>query len=333
MTIAAPARAQGEPVHWLSAGYSRMKLRTINLNLLLVFATVYREGSISKAAVALHLTQPAVSNALARLREQFDDVLFERDGSGMRPTPRARALIQPVQEALNILEHGLKQDETFDFSTSTRSFIIAVGDYGETVFIPRFVNWLAQVAPHVHIQIRPEPSAGIQDELRSGKIDLALDYFILERPEFFSKCLLTDTLLTLARPDHPGIGDELDLDTYLALRHVILEPREGTNSLIDLALAKRNLKRTIAVTVPHFQSMPVIVHSSDLVCTMPCRMANLYLRHFDLAHYTVPLRTPKFPIYMIWHHTLKDDPGHGWLRNSIMEFARQIEQEGYLETM
>jgi len=265
-----------------------MKLRSLNLNLLLVFATVYKEKSISRAALELHLSQPAVSNALARLREHFNDPLFERKAAGMLPTARARALIQPIQAALNTLEHGLMQDEAFDYATSTRSFVIAVGDYGETILIPRLLNWLAHHAPDIHLQVRPEPSAEVQTQLRDGTIDLAVDYFVLQRPEFFSKCLLTDTLITLARHHHPSISHELDLSTYTTLRHVVLEPREGTNSIIDLALAKRNLKRAIAVTVPHFQSMPVIVHSSDLVCTLPRRMADLYAEHFDLAYYTVP---------------------------------------------
>src|SRR5690625_6415695 len=106
-----------------------MKLRSINLNNLVVFATVYKERSISQAAVKLHLSQPAISNALARLREYFEDPLFERNSQGVQPTPRARALIQPIQKALNILEHKLLQDDYFDYSTSTRSFVIAMGDY------------------------------------------------------------------------------------------------------------------------------------------------------------------------------------------------------------
>lgn len=304
-----------------------MKLRSMNLNYLVVFATVYKERSISQAAMELHLSQPAVSNALARLREYFGDPLFERNMQGMQPTPRARALIQPIQKALSTLEHGLLQDEAFDYSSSRRSFVIAMGDYGETVFIPRLLSWLTHHAPHIHLQIRPEPSAEIQRQLKDGSIDLALDYFTLPQPEFLSKCLLTDTLITLARPGHPEIQGEIDLKTYTSLRHVILEPREGTSPLIDLALSKRNMERIIAATVPHFQSMPVIVHSSNLICTLPRRMAGFYAKHFDLSSYAVPLRTPTFPIYLIWHHTFKDDPGHHWLRNSIIRIANEMEAE------
>lgn len=302
-----------------------MKLRSVNLNLLLVFATVYRERSISNAARKLHLTQPTVSNAIARLREQLGDPLFERYADGVRPTPRARYLYKHINKALDLIEQGLVREEPFDYASSQRSFVIAMGDYGEAIFLSRLLELLAQIAPKVHIKIRPEPSAEIQSQLRDGQIDLALDYFALPQPEFVSKCLLTDTLISLARNDHPGIKNNLDLKTYLNLRHVILEPREGTHSLIDLALSKRNKERIIAATVPHFQSMPIIIKESELICTMPRRMANIYAKHFGLSSFEVPLRTPNFPIYLIWHHSLNEDPGHLWLRCVVNGFAQTIQ--------
>lgn len=301
-----------------------MSLRSLNLNLLLVFDAVYSERSISKAAVALHLSQPAVSNALARLREHFDDALFERDAQGMSPTPRAKVLMEPIRRALDILERGLQDDEPFDYANSDRRFVIAVGDYGETVVLPRFADWLSLVAPGIRITIRPEPSALIKNDLRDGSVDFALDYFALDKTEYHSLCVMTDTLLSLVRADHPIPGDTLDLATYLKLRHVALAPRKGTQSMIELALSKRSMRRTIAVTVPHFQSMPVMVQSSDMVCTMPRRMANLYAHYFRLKAYQVPLRTPKFPVYLIWHESLHEDPGHLWLRNHMIEFCQRL---------
>ena len=301
-----------------------MNLRSLDLNLLLVFDAVYNERSISKAAIKLHLSQPAVSNALARLRERFEDPLFERNSQGMSPTPRAKVLVEPIRRALDILERGLRRDEPFDYAHSDREFVIAVEDYGETVILPRFIDWLAKTAPQVRINIRPEPSAQLEGELRDGTVDLALDYFALPQAGYESQCLMIESLLSLSRKDHPAIGEQLSLDTYLKLRHIALTPRTRTTPMIDLALSKRGMKRTISVTVPHFQSMPVMVQTSDMICTMPRRMANLYADHFRLKVHTVPLRIPEFPVYLIWHDSLEEDTGHRWLRNNLIEFSQRL---------
>ncbi|MBW8639071.1 LysR family transcriptional regulator [Hoeflea sp. WL0058] len=301
-----------------------MNLRSIDLNLLLVFDAVYSERSISRAALRLSLSQPAVSNALARLRHAIDDPLFKREGSGMAPTARAKALRDPIRKSLELLERGLRSDEEFDYSKSNREFVIAVEDYGETILIPRFIDWLTEAAPGIHIQIRPEPSAALTRELREGTVDLALDYFALQGEGFVSKCVLTEDLVTLARIDHPVLGEQLSLDTYLDLQHVVITPRRKSRPMIDLALDKRGLKRKIALTVPHFLSMPAVVQRSNLLATLPRRMAFTYSDHFRLKSYTVPVRTPEFPIFLIWHEALDEDPSHRWLRNHIIALCANL---------
>ena len=301
-----------------------INLRSLDLNLLLVFDAVYSECSISKAAVKLHLSQPAVSNALARLRERFEDPLFERNAQGMLPTPRAKVLIEPIRRALDILERGLRKDEPFDYAHADREFVIAVEDYGETVILPRFMDWLAKTAPQVRIIIRPEPSAQLEGQLRDGTVDLALDYFPLTDSGYENQCLLVESLLTLSREDHPDIAQQLSLETYLKLRHIALTPRTRTTPMIELALSKRGMKRTISVRVPHFLSMPMMVQTSDMICTLPRRMAYLYADHFRLQMHTVPLRIPEFPVYLIWHGSLNEDAGHRWLRSHLIEFAQRL---------
>lgn len=301
-----------------------MNLRSLDLNLLVIFDAVYDERSISKAAVKLNLSQPAVSNALGRLRERLQDPLFERNPQGMSPTPRARELVEPIRHALDTLERGLRSNDDFEFRHSEREFVIAVEDYGETVILPRFVDWLAGAAPHIRIRIRPEPSLLLQGAMRDGEVDLAVDYFALQQSGYKSKCVLTETLICLYRRDHPSIGDQLTLDTYLALRHVALTPRSSSMPMIDLALAKRGLKREISTSVPHFQSMPLMIQASDMVCTLPQRMANLYADNFHLEARPVPIRTPVFPVYLIWHDSLDSDAGHRWFRNHLIDFCRRL---------
>ena len=301
-----------------------MNLRSLDLNLLLVFDAIYGERSISKAARKLHLSQPTVSNALARLRDRLQDPLFERSAQGMLPTPRARKLAEPVRQALNTLERGLRDDDGFDFARSTREFVIAVEDYGESVILPRFIRWLADTAPGIRIRIRSEVPAQLKTELREGTVDLALDYFALPEPGWRSHCVLTETLQTLSRRDHPLLGERLTLEQYLAAPHVVLAAPANARPMIDLALAKRGLQRRIAVAVPHFISMPLMVQASDMICTLPRRMATLYADNFRLRAHTVPLRVPQFPVYLIWHESQETDAGHQWFRQHLTDFCQRL---------
>lgn len=301
-----------------------MNLRSIDLNLLVVFDTIYTERNISKAAKKLALSQPAVSNALTRLRERLDDSLFIRTTHTMVPTARAKALAGPVREALSLIEGGLRPGEDFDCAHSARRFVVAVEDYGEAVILPRFLDWLAQVAPMVSVKVRPEPGIHLTSEMRDGQVDLALDYFIHRDPAFHSTCVMTDGLLSLAQRNHRQLNSTLTLEEYLDVHHIALTPRSGSMPMIDLALAKRGLRRHVAVEVPHFQSMPLLVRNTQLICTLPRRMAHLYAETFQLQTHAVPLRVPNFPIYLIWHASVDADPAHAWLRQNLISFCQRL---------
>ncbi|MDE2478726.1 MAG: LysR family transcriptional regulator, partial [Betaproteobacteria bacterium] len=201
-----------------------MNLRSIDLNLLVIFDTIYTERNISKAAQKLALSQPAVSNALARLRERLEDPLFIRTTHTMVPTARAKTLAQPIREALSLIEGGLRTGDEFDYAQSQRRFVIAVEDYGETVILPGFLDWLANVAPKVSVKIRPEPGSHLSSEMKDGQVDLALDYFMQRDPVFHSTCVMTDGLLSLSRREHRQLGDPLSLEQYLEVHHIALTP-------------------------------------------------------------------------------------------------------------
>ncbi len=301
-----------------------MNLRTFDLNLLLIFDAIYAERSISKAAERLSLSQPAVSNSLARLRDRLDDPLFRRTAEGMVPTARARALAEPVRQALDLIGSGLQSRHTFDYSRAKRTFVIAVEDYGEAVILPRFVDWLAQVAPDIRIKILPEAGGRLREELKTGQVDLALDYFVLRHTEYQSHRVMTDSLLSLTRPDHPGVGEKLTLEAFLQLRHVALIPRNSAQPMIDVALSRQHLERHIAVEVPHFLSMPIMVQTTNMICTLPKRMAVFYADQFRLKTHITPVSTPNFPIYLIWHQSVTEDAGHRWLRENLMELCGRL---------
>ena len=301
-----------------------MNLRSLDLNLLLVFDAIFTDRSISKAARRLHLSQPTVSNALSRLRERLGDPLFERTAHGMIPTTRAKILADPIRQALVILERGLRGNDDFDFSSAERHFVIVVEGYGEAVVLPRFIDWLDKVAPHICFQIRPKSSMDLETELREGTVDLSLNYFPIDSPGVRNTCVLTESLISLTREDHPLVTSKVNLDMFLALRHVVLAHDTKSRPMIDLALAKRGFSRKVAVVVPHFLSMPLMIQSSDMIATLPARMGQLYSDNFRLRLHPVPLRIPQFPIYLSWHQNADNDAGHHWIRQRLADFCQRL---------
>jgi len=198
----------------------------------------------------------------------------------MAPTARARALAEPVRQALDLVQAGLervRRADDFDYRSSTRSVVIVVDDYGDTVIMPRFMNWLTQTAPGVRVRIRRDPvGAALSRKLRDGSVDLAVQYFRQRDGELQARQLLNEEFVSMVREDHPTVGDNLSLAQYLALPHVVFGRlgRQGIrNSIVDRELRRLGLTRHIALQVPGFQSMPIIVQNTDFVCTLPRRMA------------------------------------------------------------
>ena len=301
-----------------------MKLRSIDLNLLAVFDAIAAEGNLTRAAKKLGISQPAMSNALARLREALDDPLFVRTGRGMECTPRAKLMAEPIRQALDLMQNSLRADSAFDFASSRRTFTVAVEDYGEAVVMPRFMEWLNRAAPGVRVRIRPESGSALQAEMKSGGIDMAMDYHRSYSDDFRVQPLMEETLVSMVRQDHPLVGDSLSLEQYATLAHVVIEPRSPRGPVVDRELKKHGLTRDIALQVPHFLSMPLIVRSTDFICTLPLRMARVYAEHFRLKVLRPPIDFPAIPIYLVWNKRLDADPGQQWLRNSFRDLCQRL---------
>lgn len=301
-----------------------MNLRSFDLNLLPVFEAILSEGNLTRAAEKLGMSQPAMSNALARLRVALDDRLFVRTPRGMVPTGRARLMREPLHHALDLIQSVLQENASFSYRSSNRTFAIAVEDYGEAVIMPRFMDWLMEVAPGVRAKIRPERSAALRDELQNGTVDLAIDYFRLRDEEFNNVKLMDDELVSMVRQDHPTVGDVLSLEQYVSLPHLMLTQRDSAGSVVDRSLTRRGLRRQVALEVPHFLSMPLIVKNTNFICTLPRRMAMLYAEYFRIKILKSPLEFPKVPIFLVWSQAMDNDPGHQWLRDSLTEFCRRL---------
>ena len=291
-----------------------MNLRGIDLNLLPVFEAVYVERSLTRAGEILNVTQPAVSNALARLREAFGDPLFVRAGRGVAPTPKAQTLIGPVREALTRLRAGLDPASAFDPGTSERTFNIASRDASSSVVIPRLAKRLERIAPLVRISCHVVERRDIALELASGRLDFAFDLALLARPDLDSAPLFSDRWVCVLRKDHPKAKRKLTLEAFLGLRHLAASSRRQGRTVVDEALSRIGEKIRPALRLPHYQPAFHAVMSSDLAMVVPLSLASRY----DLAVRDLPFDIPMLDILLFWRRDSAEEPAIRWMREEIL---------------
>src|SRR5262245_46521825 len=299
------------------------RLRAVDLNLLTVLDALLIEHNVTRAAERLRMTQPAVSNALTRLRLLFDDELFVRHGKEMAPTPRARSLAGPIRRALDLIHASLARPDAFD-CTANHTFRLGINDIGEAVIVPRFLQWLEELGAHIRLDIRREPGSLLHDEMRLGNVELALDQFVIPGEEFRRERVLDLEVVCLVRRDHPTVGQSLTLDEYMALEHVIIEPRKNQTNLAEHYSAVVGRSRRVRVQVPYYLSMPFIVSQSNLICTLPLPMARLFAQYFPVRPVSCPVQITPIPLFLMWHVCQDSNPAHEWLRRSLIELCSRI---------
>ena len=300
-----------------------MKLESLDLNLLLVFDALATERSVTQAAAKVGLSQPALSNALARLRALFRDPLFERSAGQMQPTPRARQLLVPFSEAISKMREALEPQAAFRPDASDREFLIATNDYVDSLLVPRVVQRLQRDAPSIALRtVRTDylflPPV---ERLQSGEIDLALGFFgetPRPNPGLLSRRLLTGRLVCILSTTHPRAGRQLSLRTFVETPHVrVMYPGTERQGSIDTILHSRGLSRRIAVTVPHYLTIPAIVAKSNLLGVVPEEMARRAARSLRLKIFDPPIALPDITIMMIWNERAQFDHAHRWFRECV----------------
>ena len=294
---------------------------TIDLNLLAVFQEVYRERQISGAARRLGLTQSAVSNALARLRRLFGDELFVRTGQGMQPTPFAEGLSEPVGAALAQVTLALNRRSAFDPATSTRRFTLAMTDVGEVHFMPALIERCRGAAPGLQISSVRAGSILLKEEMESGRVDLAIGPFEDISEALYQRLLFRQPHVSMMRRGHPLLSDgkKLDLARFAAAEHLFVDSSEAPYDRINQLLEKAGIGASTRFRVPHFTAVPYIVGNSDLVVTVPQKLAERAGPPFGLAWITPPLALPALQTNMFWHRRYNQDPGNQWLRGLVVE--------------
>jgi DNA-binding transcriptional LysR family regulator len=296
--------------------------RDLDLNLLRVFDALMQEQNLSRAAQKLHLSQPATSNALGRLRSQLGEALFVRTARGMQPTARALALHGPVRQALRLLQEGIAPPGAFDPHASEHVFTLAMNDYAQAVLLPALVRRLANDAPSVVLAVEPDTADSLVARLGAGTLDLAIDYLYFDAPELCYEPLATEPLVVIAHEAHPALARGLTLEGFQSARHVGVLPRAGRGSPLEIILGSAKVRRQVQLYVPNYLTIPAIVAQSQLLGTVPRRLAEHFARTFPIAFADLPLSMPPTQVSLIWHQHQALAPGLTWLRSQIMSTVR-----------
>ncbi len=296
-----------------------MNVHDVDLNLLRVFDAVLYERGVTPAATRLGLTQPAVSNALARLRAVFGDALFVRTAAGMDPTPFARELAEPVRQALALLESALAHGPGFDPASSTRAFRFYMSDLGQVEFLPPIVERVQSAAPGVRLEAAAADLEHIGDALGGGALDLAVGFLPGLGAPIKRRVLFRDPYVCLMRAGHPALAGRLTRKKFLDASHVLVTYRGGGHRVIEEALERAGIARRIALRVPHFTVVPMVLERTDLILTLPARVARVYERRGSFRALPAPVPIPPAEVAVHWHERFESDPGNRWFREQIVE--------------
>jgi DNA-binding transcriptional LysR family regulator len=299
-------------------------LRGIDLNLVLALDALLAERHVTRAAARLGITQSAASHALARLRDLLGDPLLVRGPKGtMLATPRAAELAPAVHRVLGALA-GVLRGERFDPATTTHAFHIGAGDYVELVILPRLIERLARTAPGIDIWVHTFAEHG-DEELAAGTLDVAIGppRRALRPAGAYEKVLFEETFTCVTRKNHPFANGRMTLPRYASANHVLVAPRGTPGSLVDDALAREGKTRRVAVAVPNFLVVPYLVGSSDLLATLPTRVATMFAETAKLAMMKPPVELEPFQIAMAWHERMHDDIRHRWLRDQLVAITAE----------
>jgi len=293
-----------------------------DLNLMKLLHALIEERSVTRAGARIGLSQPAASRGLARLRHLLDDRLVVRTPAGLVLTPRAEALAAPVRDVLGRMKDILSPVE-FDPSSATGRISIAANDRIGMMLAPALVSQLAVEATLLQLDL-PQPSGDNVGQVTNGSVDLALGVFDELPAGLFRRVLFEEDYVCLVRGDHPAAGQVLTPASFAAMSHVTVQISGMGESAVDLALAGAGLRRQIAARVPHFVTAVAIVAESNMVISLPARLARRFATAVPVSCLPMPIPIPPITTTMIWHERRQDDPLHQWLRNQIVRAAERM---------
>jgi DNA-binding transcriptional LysR family regulator len=296
-----------------------INMATIDLNLLKTFMAIWEHRSLTVAADRLHLSQPAVSHALRRLRDVFDDPLFVRTATSMEPTDAAIRLHAPIEHALVIIHGAFMMYSHFEPETVARTFRISMSDMSQLYVLPTLMEVLARKAPGIRLDVHQMPIEQLGMALRKGDIDIALGYLVEPSEECIYESLLEDEFICLLRKDHPLQKDTLSVEDLRALRYVHVSSNiTGHGLTADTAFGRADIQREIALKVPNFTIAPEVVATTDLALILPRAIATQINRNQGYRLLRLPIELPTISVGLYCHSRFSSDAGIAWLRELLI---------------
>ncbi|AET94014.1 LysR family transcriptional regulator (plasmid) [Burkholderia sp. YI23] len=296
-----------------------MNLDEVDLNLLLLFQRLMQERHVSKVAEQMNMSQPGVSNALAKLRRRLHDPLFVRGPGGVVPTPFALRLSEPVDQALAILHDAFNPATGFDPMRVTRTITIGMTDIGEVVFLPALVERLSREAPGIALNTVRDTSVNLSNEMAEGRVDLAIGLLPQLKGGFYQRRLFDQGYVCLFRRGHALDDAPLTLAAWREAEHLVVVSAGTGHGQVEDWLKQRGVQRRVRLTVPHFMSVGYILQRTDLIATVPERLALQLAAPFSLSLRALPATLPAAPIHLFWHARVQQDEGNRWLRGMVID--------------
>ena len=289
----------------------------LDLNLLRVFDALMTDRQVAAAARRLGLSAPAVSNALARLRRATGDALFTRTPGGMQPTAFAQGIAQAISASLATIEQSLQGHARFEPATSRRAFRIAMSDIGEVWFLPTLVAALRTAAPQVTLTTVRPGTLELKEAMAGGGVDLAIGWLPELGAGFHQRRLFTQHYVALMAAGHPLAKGRLTRERFLRARHVVVQAAGTGHERVAALLKRAGVAEPVALRLPHFVAVPHIVSESDLVVTVPQKMADRAAAAFGLVARELPFDWPTFEVNVFWHQRAHQEAGNRWLRETL----------------
>lgn len=295
-----------------------------DLNLLPTFIALMEERNVTRAAERLGITQPALSNALARLRVMLRDPLFIRERYGIQPTQKAQELAPVIAAALASLDDVILGQQDFDPAQADRLVTIAPNSYVEFVLIPAIVTRLREQAPGIKLRLTPFGTDLAETGVMSGATTMVLGRILDPPDNLVVQHLMEEGLSCVVRADHPDIGDSISREQYEHMKHVNMLPPGRLRAGLFQMLDRQGLRRDVAVSVTHFLAIPEMVAVTDYCATLPNLICRHLVRDGRLKVLPAPVDLGTFPVEMAWHVRYRQDPAHRWLRSLVGEVARDL---------
>ena len=295
-----------------------MAAKTLDFNLLPIAIALYDELSVSRTARRLGMSQPAVSHALRRLREAFDDPLFVRGPSGIVPTPRAHTIVRAARPHLEHLQEELLKGERFDPATSTRAIVLGLSDIAEMAFLPSILDHLRTRAPKCPVSTVTLPDAQLAEALEKGDVDIAAGYFpALAQRNFRQRRLSRHGFACLMRAGHPLWKSRLTVSAYLAAEHVVIRRAGRSQEVLERFLERRRMRRKVVLYTSNVLSVPFIVMDTQLVATLPYAVVTRFASITSQVAAALPPFDVPYDLKLHWHRRFDNEPRSIWLREEL----------------